>query len=468
VSAAPEQVTARLVDRCAALVAGRKVVVVGGVAAAFTPLAREVRGFGATAVLVVANGTGTGELPGDDEAQVVVVEGPMLTSATDDALATIAFADHPPPAAVAAVEAFDPDGVALCLISPFGTTRRYCDRESIGGRPEAIAALEDKTLADGIWDAAGVRRAPAVVAPLDTAMRVAAHAGLDRGAGTVWSGDASAGMNGGADRVRLVRTEEEAAAAVELFAGSTRHVRVMPFLPGVPCSIHGFNLPDGTAVFRPVEQVVLRAPGSSRFLFAGLSSWWDPPLADRDEMRSAAAKVGALLDEQFALRGGFSIDGVLGADGFLPTELNPRFSGGLGTLARGLPGLPLLLSQMAAASRRDLGVSAAELEDLIVTSADSSRHGVAQTVSTAVESNATETADVTGDARGLYVAADGDPVVGSVDLGPANWGSLVRFRPTALEPGDRLADRAVAAFRFADERWGTGFGAVEVAPEDRR
>ncbi len=156
-------------------------------------------------------------------------------------------------------------------------------------------------------------------------------------------------------------------------------------------------------------------------------------------MRTAAAKVGALLGEQFGLRGGFSVDGVLGADGFLPTELNPRFSGGLGMLARGLPELPLLLAQMAAASGRDLGVSAAELEDLIVTSADSSRYGVAQTVSTAVESTATETVDVTGDPGGLVVAADGDPVVGSVDLGPANWGSLVRFRPTALDTGDRLA-----------------------------
>ena len=282
--------------------------------------------------------------------------------------------------------------------------------------------------------------------------------------GTVWSGDASAGMNGGADRVRLVRTEEEAAAAVELFTGSTRHVRVMPFLAGVPCSIHGFNLPDGTAAFRPVEQVVLRATGSSRFLFAGLSSWWDPSPADRDEMRTAAANVGVLLGEQFGLRGGFSIDGVLGADGFLPTELNPRFSGGLGMLARGLPGLPLLLAQMAAASGRDLGVSAAELEDLIVTSADSSRYGVAQTVSAAVESTATETVEVTGGPGGLVVAADGEPVIGTVELGPANWGSLVRFQPVAMEPGERLAPLAVAALRFADERWGTGFGPLEVSP----
>ena len=439
-SGAPEEVSARLVDRCAELVAGRMVIVVGGVAAAFTQLVRDVRGFGAREVLVVAQGTGTGDLPSTDEARLVVVEAARVTSATEDALASIAFADHPPAEAVAAVDAFDPDGGAICLLGPFATTRRYCGRESLGGRPEEIAALEDKTLADGIWDAAGVRRAPAVVVPLDAAMLAIAHTGLDQGAGTVWSGDASAGMNGGGDRVRVVRTEDEAAAAVELFTGSTRHVRVMPFLEGVPCSIHGFVLPDGVAAFRPVEQVILRGPGSARFIYAGLSTWWDPPPTDRDEMRSAAARVGRLLGEQFGLRGGFAVDGVLTADGFLPTELNPRFSGGLGMLARGLPGLPLFLAQMAAASGLDLGVSAAELEALIVAAADSSRYGVAQTVSETIESTATETVAVTGGSDRMTAAGDGEPVIGTVELGPANWGSLVRFQPAAMEPGERLAD----------------------------
>ena len=180
-SGAPEEVSARLVDRCAELVAGRMVIVVGGVAAAFTQLVRDASRLRRREILVVAQGTGTGELPAEDEARTVVVEAARVTSATEDALASIAFADHPPPAAVAAVEAFDPDGVAICLLGPLGTTPRYCDRETIGGRPEAIAALEDKTLADGIWDASGVRRAPAVVAPLDTAMLTAAHAALDRG-----------------------------------------------------------------------------------------------------------------------------------------------------------------------------------------------------------------------------------------------------------------------------------------------
>ena len=36
----------------------------------------------------------------------------------------------------------------------------------------------------------------------------------------------------------------------------------MPFLDGVPCSIHGMVLPDGTAALRPVEIAMLRDPAT--------------------------------------------------------------------------------------------------------------------------------------------------------------------------------------------------------------
>ena len=117
-----------------------------------------------------------------------------------------------------------------------------------------------------------------------------------------------------------MRTDTDAAEAIELFTHSTRHVRVMPFLEGVPCSIHGFVLTDGVAAFRPVEQLVLRTPGGSRFTYAGVSTWWDPTQADRAEMRTAATGVGEFLGDRYGLRGGFAVDGVLTADGFLPTE----------------------------------------------------------------------------------------------------------------------------------------------------
>ncbi len=456
-----------LTERCAALVRGRRVVVVRGVAASATELVRQLVGFGATDVLIVAQGVGTGELPGGDETSIVVVPGRAPATVTEEVRFSIEFSDHPPAEAVAAVEAFDPDGSALCLLNPVATTDRYLDRETLGGRRPEIAALEDKTIADGLWDAAGVRRAPSVVVPVDRALLAVAHAAIDRGNGTVWSGDAAEGMNGGADRVRLVRAEADFATTIELFQPSTRHVRVMPFLEGVPCSIHGVVLPDGVAVLRPAEQIVLRRPGTGRFLFAGLSTWWDPSPQDREEMRAAAGRVGELLSDRYGMRGGFAVDGVLTSEGFLPTELNPRFSGGLAVMAKGLPDLPITLAQAAVARDVDLGVSAADLERLLVGAADQTRSGAAYSVTGDVRSSETVVVAVSGGPDGLTEASSDGAAVGSVELGPATIGSLVRFRPSEPFLGPRLAPYAVAAFRFADQRWGTGFGPLEIAPDAR-
>ncbi|MGI8822367.1 MAG: hypothetical protein ACR2JP_03570 [Acidimicrobiia bacterium] len=120
----------------------------GVVAAMYTEQVRDLLGYGATEVLVVAQGLGTGELPGEDEARTVVVPAPSVTSITEEVKTWIEFAEHPPPEAVAA---FDPEGTALCLLDPFATAATYCGRAALGGRTPAVAALEDRTVADGIW-----------------------------------------------------------------------------------------------------------------------------------------------------------------------------------------------------------------------------------------------------------------------------------------------------------------------------
>ena len=92
----------------------------------------------------------------------------------------------------------------------------------------------------------------------------AAAAGrLDRGAGTAWAGDARQGFHGGAFGLRWVKAEEDVAEAVAFLAARCDRVRVMPFLEGIPCSIHGVVFPRGAATFRPVEMVTLRRPGGS-------------------------------------------------------------------------------------------------------------------------------------------------------------------------------------------------------------
>jgi|GEM_PF-2268754 len=122
---------------------------------------------------------------------------------------------------------------------------------------------------------------------------------------------------------------------------------------------------------------------------------------------------------------------------------------------------------MAAVRGIELGVSVADFERVLLDAADGSRSGAAQAVTGVVDSTSTETVDVTGGPEALTEASTGDDVVGTVELDPANTGSLVRFRPTVMEPGTRPASHAVATLRFADERWGTGFGPLEIAPDVR-
>jgi ATP-grasp domain len=456
-----------LTDRCAALVSGRKVILVGGVLAGATRRVRQLRDWGAEAVLVVADGVGTGELPTPDEASAAIVPNSDLATLSEEVASWISFASDPPSEAREAVDAFDPDGAALCLLSPFALVDRYLGRESLGGRPQSFFALEDKSLNDSLWDAAGVKRSPARVVEADPDRVGAAARDLDAGHGTVWSADASQGMNGGGDRVRWVINDDDAQTALTMLLPVSARIRVQPFLEGVPCSIHGFVLPDGVAIFRPVELVVLRSISPRRFIYAGISTCWDPSRHDRDEMREVARRVGQHLQREHGYRGGFSVDGVLTADGFLPTELNPRFAGGLSTIGKSVPELPLELVQMATIRGIDLGVGARALEELLVPAADAHRYGSAYNVISAPGPAETESVEVTGGPDGLRPAGLGDYVIGTVERGPANLGSLIRFTPAQMSPGMRMAPFAVAMFALADRLWSTAIGEVEAAPDVR-
>ena len=161
-------------------------------------------------------------------------------------------------------------------------------------------------------------------------------------------------LNGGADYVRWIRTSDQAIAAAEFFAANCARVRVSPFLEGVPCSVHAIVLPDGVVVLMPMELISLRRPEDGRFVYAGMGTSWDPAPADAAEMRSLARALGRYLQRTYGYRGAFGVDGVLTADGFVATELNPRFSGGLTRFAAVAPDAQLELVQINALLGRDI------------------------------------------------------------------------------------------------------------------
>lgn len=445
---------------------GRKVILAYEYLASVLPDLALLDSVGCPKPMVIARGIGTGELPDPDAAVVHMMEMPA-GSMTEEARSLALVTLSPPAEVLAAVDAYDPDKEAVWWLGPIGISVPVDGRPVYGGRRPAWAALEDKTTVDEIWDGVGAARAPCEVVDVGRYLLSVAQR-LDNGNGTVWSGDTRDGTNGGGDYVRWVRDPVDAESALEFFAAHCARVRIMPFLEGIPCSIHGLVLNDGVVPLRPVELVTLRSEPST-FVFGGLSTWWDPPDPDREQMRELARSVGTLLRDRHGFLGGFGIDGVLTEKGFLPTELNSRFSGGLTGISRGIPALSLEMLQINLVAGRDIGVSAADLESLLVPSADRNRVGRAVAVTEAVRPVESTTVRVASKDGELVPATDSGEPVGEVVIGPTALGALIYLVPEAgvFKPGMRMAPLNAAMMRFADRQWGTEFGPVEIAPDVR-
>jgi hypothetical protein len=420
-------------------------------------------GAGSRRPLIVATHRGAGPVPSAAEAEVVFLEPESYPSATEELRAHDRLVRNLPAAVVERIDRYDPDGEAVWFASPFVVDEPVLGRRVYGGRPAGWLALEDKLIADELWAEIGVPHAPSRIVEVDPAALAEAGAAVDAGAGVVWAGDARDGFNGGADFVRWVVTDAERAAALAFFAVRCDRVRVMPFLEGVPCSIHGMVLPDGTAAFRPVE-IAMTRDGHS-FVYGGLGSFWDPADRDRAQMRELVRLTGEALRHRVGYRGAFGVDGVLTADGFRPTELNTRMSAGLTTLAAGLDPRMFTLLQTNLVAGRDARVSVAELE-AVVPLMDAQRHG---------RPTALVHRHVVDGDDNYPVAWDGDRLVrAATDAGSrliiseTPIGAFAMVEPCALlHPGDRLATANLALMRFLDEQYGAGFGALTPAPDVR-
>jgi hypothetical protein len=203
---------------------------------------------------------GTGEVPHPEEAEwcVVEVRAPDVVAEIRAAMRLLRLL---PPDVVDALDRWDPERRALVLSPMFNDLPEIAGRRVYGPRRPEWRRLEDKVLVDALWDELGVTRAPSEVVAAEPGALRAAAGRLDRGAGTAWAGDARQGFSGGAYCLRWVRDEEDAVEAAAFLGARCDRARVMPFLEGIPCSIHGVVLPDGVATFRPVEMVSLRRPG---------------------------------------------------------------------------------------------------------------------------------------------------------------------------------------------------------------
>lgn len=442
------------------VVGGRRVILAGGIAVSWTPIVPILRRAGATDVLVVATeGLGVGPQP---DARTVAVERPDELSMMEHVRRGIEALRDPPDHVCDAVEAFDPDNDAVVITHFLNESPTLCGRPTLHHRPARWLALEDKVTIDAVWDAAGVARAPAEVVELSDAIETAAR--LDRGDGTVWSADATHGWHGGGSHTHWVVDESDARASTTALAPVCDRVRVMPFLEGIPCSIHGVVCADGTVVLRPVEMITLRR--RRELFYAGCCTFWDPDPARRAEMRGVARQVGEHLRSTVAYRGAFTIDGVVTADGFRPTELNPRPGAGLGLIQRSLDdGTPLLLLVDLVAAGVDPGRPADDLEHEWLAAADSSRAGGSWRFAESMEVEVASF-DLWFDDAGWHVDTTDHPAPAAAPRASgfvSGSGARVALDPATWPAGPSVAPAAAAFYRFLDEHHRTSYGVLEPA-----
>ena len=439
-------------------------IVTGGPLAGLVELVRQVRRLGATKVLALGNeGRGSGPVPGPEEAESLVLDVPPVTSVVEGIRASQKLLANLPVHARRILDDFDPAAEALVVASFLNEVPDVAGRPALAYRRPEWMALEDKTTADDLWERCGLVHAPSEAVAAERGALLAASRRLDEGSGTVWAADATQGYNGGAEGLRWVRGND-VDEAVAFMAARAERVRVMPFLEGIPCSIHGIVFPDFVAALRPLEMVTLRPDVGSAFFYAGVASYWDPSPPDREEMRAAARSVGTVLRRKVGFLGPFTIDGVMTTEGFRPTELNPRCGAGLGALSRGLGDLPIQILIAAISGGTDLDYRPAELEALWVDRADAHPGGGTWC---AVPGRVPEIVGrpVVGDERGYRWPDEDDAADGWVIAGSSTLGAFLRLTLNAsrMPTGASVAPHAVAFYRFADEVLGTAIGPLQPA-----
>ncbi len=444
---------------------GRRWICTGDVDVPTLRQAAHLRALGAEACFTLACTPGVGDRSVPDGVEHVLL--PHDAVFWMDAIHAAEHAlTHLPPAVQARIDAFDPMGEARVIGPLFAQSPVVAGRRLLGGRPEAWRRLEDKTIVDALWDAVGVSRAAAEVVVLAEAPAAAAR--LDRGDGTVWAVDNTRGWHGGATGTRWVRPGDDPAAVVHAWAGRTEQVRVMPFLEGVPCSIHGIVAADHVAAGRPMEMVILRRAGGNGFFYARAASFWDPPAVDRAEMREMARRVGRHLRETSGYRGFFTIDGVLTAEGFRPTELNPRYGAAAGLLLGGAPfDLYLLNCIIADGGAEDVRLPA--LEAVLLDLADAQRQG---RVGGVIDAGcpAERRLEVVAEADGAWrPARDGEAPAATVLWAPFLDGSRIdaTLHPARVAPGPPVGPAFARLLTWLDAEWGLGLGPLTGAEEAR-
>ena len=165
----------------------------------------------------------------------------------------------------------------------------------------------------------------------------------------------------------------------------------------------------------------------------------------------------------------FTLDGIIGADGFVATECNPRPGAGLGYIGqRPRPSFPSIWCSTSRSPATPRGFARQSLERFLLEAGDRVRWGGGWTpIKTRVD--ATNTERLVRDGDSFRVAADDERRDATLTLGPGAMGGFLRieFSSSRTPVGPSLGPLVAAAFAYADAAHGTGIGAVAAAAPRR-
>ena len=447
----------------------RKIIITGEAVASILPRARTAKELGAEATFMIATeGLGTGEMPNENDGEWVSLGLPACEDLTQAVQESKKALVDLPKAVIDSINIFDPNNEALVVGTFLHELPYVAGRPSLAYRKPEWLALDDKTVIDKLWDEIGVPREPSKVVEVDKLKVLEAMQTLDRGDGVVLSGDSRDGAGGGATGVKWIKSVDKIDSSLKYFIKHCDRLRVMPFLEGIPCSIHGMVFDDYVAAFRPVEMMVLRVDNTDEFFYAGVGTYWDPEQDDRIDMRKLAKRVGYALKEKVDYRGIFTIDGVMTKEGFRPTELNPRAGAGTKALTAAFSELPLELIAQASISGHKLDYSPEELESYVLQMSDKFRGGGTwKALKEQLKAIDKKPVKLTENGwEWTNNEADSD---GTVSIGPGPLGSFVRLSPKreSIPKGLSFAPLARNFWELIDRDFNVGIGNLNAAKSVR-
>ena len=444
------------------MVSDRPWIVTTGVVVASLRIAKTLRELGATKVLAIGISRGTGSIENEDR-YIQLLD--MGIANSPDMMDAIRLEEQTlgnlPTWVLEEIYKFDPTKEARVIGNIYSGHEWIAGRRTVGYRPEVWQRLEDKMIVDDLWDRADIPRAPSqIVSVSETPFESVWESivpNYDWGSGTVWVGDNKNGWHGGAKMLRWIRNIDDAKIAFDFFTDICDSIRIMPFMDGIPCSIHGWVFADKTIGLRPCEMLIFHQDGSSQLTYSGAATNWKPTETHRKEMVESVEKVGDYLRENVGYRGSFTMDGVMTKQGFLPTELNPRFGGALNRMSSSLPNLPLYLLHIFTVEDSTINIDPESFRGLIVDAAEQNPIIRGMYLLEGLYGMNSDECHVLRDQSGQWYRASDDSQISPclIRLGAATAGTFIFVDVPIgyVSRGESVAPILASLFAFAGQHW---------------